>query len=407
MSLEWKTQKLGEVCELLKRGIAPKYTDSGGVCVINQKCIRDHSINLEFSRRHNIDIKSVNPERYIHAGDVLVNSTGTGTLGRVAQVRFEPDETTTVDTHVTIVRPIPELFYSDFFGYMLIKIEDEITSSGEGASGQTELARTTLESKFDVSFPVSIEEQQRIVSILDEAFKSIDQAIANTEKNLANARELFESYLNNAFTQKGEGWVEKQLGEVCSFQGGSQPPKSTFLYEPSDDSVRLIQIRDYKSDKHVVYIPKAKARRFCSTDDVMIGRYGPPLFQILRGIEGAYNVALMKADANTDFISKDYLYYFLKNNSILRYIIYSSSRAAGQIGLNKATIEPYPILFPVKKEEQVRIVNRLEDIIDNVERLESTYNHKLASLTELKQSILQKAFSGELTAEDIKQQVNG
>ena len=161
---DWRTVCLGEVCEMVKRGIAPKYVDNDGVCVINQKCIRDHSINFSLSRRHSLDKKSVPQERFIQVGDVLVNSTGTGTLGRVAQVRQAPSEPTTVDTHVTIVRPSPRKFYIDFFGYMLIKIEDEIAASGEGASGQTELSRTKLSEEFQVSYPDSIADQKRIVS---------------------------------------------------------------------------------------------------------------------------------------------------------------------------------------------------------------------------------------------------
>lgn len=98
------------------------------------------------------------------------------------------------------------MFFDDFFGYMLIKIEDEITSSGEGTSGQTELPRKKLEQEFYIQYPTSRPEQKRIVAIPDGAFERIDTAIANTQKNLANARELFESYLNNVFSQKGEGW---------------------------------------------------------------------------------------------------------------------------------------------------------------------------------------------------------
>jgi len=87
-------------------------------------------------------------------------------------------------------------------------------------------------------------------------------------------------------------------------------------------------------------LQRAQARRFCSADDVMIGRYGPPLFQILRGLEGAYNVALMKAVPDESKLSRDFLFYFLKHSSILQYVIYHSQRAAGQIGLTKETLEP-------------------------------------------------------------------
>ena len=391
----WTTANLGAVCELIKRGVAPKYLESGGICVINQKCVRDHQVNYELARRHNLEKKKVNEERYIKIGDVLVNSTGTGTLGRVAQIRSEPPEPATVDTHVTIVRPKPNLFYDDFFGYMLIKIEEEITSAGEGTSGQTELARTKLENDFFVSYPDSIPEQKHIVAILDQAFADIEQARAKTEQNLKNARELFESYLQQVFSQRGEGWVDSTLGESCSFQGGSQPPKSLFSAENSEDNIRLIQIRDYKSDKHVVYIPRNKAKRFCSADDVMIGRYGPPLFQILRGIEGSYNVALIKAVPDEALITKDFLFYFLKNKDILNYIIKASNRAAGQIGLNKATLEPYPISYPALKLqfEVVENIKQLESAKDN---LINVYNDKLERIDELKKSILQKAFNGEL-----------
>ncbi|MDC8447268.1 MAG: hypothetical protein LV473_02810 [Nitrospira sp.] len=119
MRAGWKQQKLGEVCDFLNRGISPKYLDDGGVCVLNQKCVRDHTVNYELSRRHDAKAKVVSKERFVRVGDVLVNSTGTGTLGRVAQVREEPDELTTVDSHVTIVRPKPGMFHLDFFGYML------------------------------------------------------------------------------------------------------------------------------------------------------------------------------------------------------------------------------------------------------------------------------------------------
>ena len=137
----WKNAKLGEVCELIKRGVAPKYIDDGGICVINQKCIRDHLINLKLARRHNLVAKAINPERYIRVADVMVNSTGTGTLGRVAQVRSEPEEPTTVDTHVTIVRPKLDIFYPDFFGYMLIKIEDEIADKTVAPKNRENVAK--------------------------------------------------------------------------------------------------------------------------------------------------------------------------------------------------------------------------------------------------------------------------
>ena len=238
-------------------------------------------------------------------------------------------------------------------------------------------------------------EQQRIVAILDEAFESIATAKLSAEQNLKNARELFDSYLQSVFTQRGEGWVKKKLGEVCNFIGGSQPPKSNFLKEPHQDAIRFIQIRDYKSDDHIVYVPKRLAKRFCNEDDIMIGRYGPPVFQILRGLTGAYNVALMKAVPNENEITKDYLYYFLKHRDVQEYVIKLSSRAAGQSGLNKETIEPYCISYPAL-DQQVSIVRVIDALSAETQRLEAIYKQKIAVLDELKQSLLQKAFAGEL-----------
>lgn len=241
-------------------------------------------------------------------------------------------------------------------------------------------------------------EQKRIVSILDEAFAAIAKAKENAERNLANAKELFESYLNKVFTEKGEGWEEKRIGDVVLLQGGSQPPKSTFIKEKKEGYIRLIQIRDYKSDKHIVFIPQDKAKRFCNEDDIMIGRYGPPLFQILRGIEGAYNVALMKALPDETTISKDYLYFFLQNRDLFNYINHSSSRTAGQTGFKKEVLEAYPIAFPRSFQSQIKIVDNLEALKSICQRLECLSERKLTNLDELKQSILQKAFTGQLTS---------
>lgn len=196
----WEEKTLGEVCEMIKRGVAPKYIDSGGLTVINQKCIRDHKINLELSRRHDLALKNVNPERLIRLGDVLVNSTGTGTLGRVAQVRDKSHIGCTVDTHVTIVRPIEGMFYNDFFGYALIRIEKEITEGGEGTSGQTELARTKLENEFQICFPLDQEIQKRYVVLLDDLNVKRSHLIIRYQVKLSDLESLKKSILQKAFS---------------------------------------------------------------------------------------------------------------------------------------------------------------------------------------------------------------
>jgi len=240
-----------------------------------------------------------------------------------------------------------------------------------------------------------LSEQKRIVGILDKVFADIAKAKENAEKNLQNARELFESYLQNIFAHPGDGWEEKKLGEVCDFEGGSQPPKDEFVYKEMDGYIRLIQIRDYKTDNKKVYIPIVKAKRFCDESDIMIGRYGPPVFQILRGIKGAYNVALMKTVPKKEKITKEFIYFYLKHRDLQQYIINLSQRAVGQTGISKEDLEVYPIYFP-SKEKQRKVTDSINLLSISNKRLEEIYQQKLADLEELKKSILQKAFNGEL-----------
>lgn len=186
-------------------------------------------------------------------------------------------------------------------------------------------------------------------------------------------------------------WELKKVGEVCKFEGGSQPPKSQFLYKKKEGYVRLIQIRDYKSDNNIVYIPKNKAKRFCDEDDIMIGRYGPPVFQILKGLKGAYNVALMKAIPNEEILLKDYAFMFLKYSKIQDYIVHLSQRAAGQTGVNKEAIQDYPILVPPLPEQQ-RIVAILNEAFAAIAKAIANAEQNLKNARELFESYLEGVF---------------
>lgn len=133
---EWKNVTLEDITTLVSRGITPKYADDTGQIVINQKCIRNHMIELSFARSHRP--KVIN-NKWLQFGDLLINSTGDGTLGRAAQVWFQPHNLT-VDSHVTIVRPAAEnmIFYIGLWG---TQHEKEIESLHTGSTGQTELPR--------------------------------------------------------------------------------------------------------------------------------------------------------------------------------------------------------------------------------------------------------------------------
>ena len=211
-----------------------------------------------------------------------------------------------------------------------------------------------------------------------------------------NTAAVHEPYSHTVVSPKN--WTQTTLGEVVDFVGGSQPPKSTFSDTGGAGYIRLIQIRDYKSDKHTTYIPKSLAKRFCSKTDVMIGRYGPPIFQILRGLEGAYNVALMKAVPKSLNLDLEYLFYYLKQDILLKYVEAGSDRTAGQDGVRKELLLPYPFFLP-QIEEQAEIVRRVEQLFAYADQIEQRVKDAQARVNHLTQSILAKAFRGGLTAD--------
>lgn len=145
------------------------------------------------------------------------------------------------------------------------------------------------------------------------------------------------------------------IEEVCDFVGGSQPPKSEFINTLRDGYVRLIQTRDYKTDAFPTYILANSTKKFCDVKDIMIGRYGPPIFQICRGLTGAYNVALLKAKPKK-CIDKEYLYYFLKQDAVFRYVDKLSARTGGQTGVDLVSLKKYPICLPADIRDQQRLV---------------------------------------------------
>ncbi|WP_050935430.1 restriction endonuclease subunit S, partial [Vibrio harveyi] len=186
-------------------------------------------------------------------------------------------------------------------------------------------------------------------------------------------------------------WPIVELGSVVSFVGGSQPPKSTFKFEPEDGYVRLLQIRDYKSDKNLTFIPESSTKKFCKKDDVMIGRYGPPVFQILRGLEGAYNVALMKA-VPSEKVDKDYLYYFLKQDKLFRLIDGLSQRTAGQSGIDMDALKSYPMLLPPLDEQK-----RIAAILDKADAIRQKRKQAIELADEFLRSVFLDMFGDPVT----------
>ncbi|MEO5716642.1 MAG: restriction endonuclease subunit S [Luteolibacter sp.] len=183
------------------------------------------------------------------------------------------------------------------------------------------------------------------------------------------------------------GWKWKRLGAISEFVGGSQPPKSKFIYEPKDGYTRFIQIRDFKSDSNLTFIPSNLANRPFNADDVMIGRYGPPVFQILRGLSGTYNVALMKAIPDKDLITKDFLFYLLQEPRIQDRVIADSERTAGQTGIRKPLLEAFVVGVPPLAEQR-RIVAKVDELMALVDALETQLATARTSATHLLEAVV-------------------
>jgi type I restriction enzyme S subunit len=296
-----------------------------------------------------------------------------------------------INGNAMVVQPTNSAVDLAFLAYALkggIELDDAITGTA-----QPQITRTSL-MPLTISFPESLPEQQRIVALLDEAFAGLATAKANAERNLQNARAIFESHLEAVFSQREEGWPTKQLGEVCDFQGGSQPPKSEFVYEPRPGYVRFLQIRDYASDRHLTYIPESSKNRLCSADDIMIGRYGASVGKILTGRAGAYNVALVKAIPDLRILDRDFFFNYLASGAFQGCLADVAARSA-QNGFSKDDIYGFPVPAP-PLSEQMMVIEQLNPLEVETLRLTHLYERKLAALEELKKSLLHQAFNGEL-----------
>jgi type I restriction enzyme S subunit len=370
MSSTWPNKKLGDVCDI-KTG--KKDVNQGNP---NGKypfftCAKEHTYSDEYS----FDFEAL-----------LI--AGNGDVGNVSYYngKFEAYQRTYVLSNFRDVSPQFIFLFLDGF------LKDTVSKQKLGNT--MPYIKMGMLTDFEIPLP-SLPEQQRIVKILDEAFESIAKAKENAGKNLQNVKDLFESNLQMVFDNLNNSQEEREFGEVCELVGGSQPPKSVFVYEPKEGYIRLIQVRDYKTDKFATYIPKKMAKRFCNEKDIMIGRYGPPIFGIFNGLTGAYNVALMKAIPNSKLCSSEYFYWFLRTNKIRTFVETSSKRAVGQDGVRKELLAKYPVpIAPI--EEQPKIISKINFLLESTQKLEKIYQQKLSDLDELKKSILNKAFSGNL-----------
>jgi len=182
----WRWTTVGDISDDIRRGLAPSYIQEGGVLVLNQKCIRDRRIEFALGRRHDAGAKPTNG-RTLKRHDVLINSTGVGTLGRASYVWSLPEQEVIVDSHVTVARPNTDKVSATFYDAYLVSRESEFDALGEGSTGQTELARARIASMNFLLPPGAIQD-----AFTEVASTMFDRIAANQIESvtLAATRDL-------------------------------------------------------------------------------------------------------------------------------------------------------------------------------------------------------------------------
>ncbi|WIM81932.1 restriction endonuclease subunit S [Gallibacterium anatis] len=191
-----------------------------------------------------------------------------------------------------------------------------------------------------------------------------------------------------------KGWEIKKFGDVIDIQGGSQPPKSEFIYEPKENYIQLLQIRDFGENGVPTFVPKNRVTKFCDEDDVLIARYGASLGRIVTGLAGAYNVALAKTIFDESVLLKRFVYYLLQTQ-IFQVPLTMISRSA-QNGFAKHEIAHIEIPIPPLATQQA-IVNKIETLFADIDAGIGCLKTAEQQLKQYRQALLKNAFNGELT----------
>jgi restriction endonuclease S subunit len=277
-------------------------------------------------------------------------------------------------------------------------------------TAQPQITRANLE-PIEISFPELVSEQHRIVKILDEVFEGIAKVKENTEKNLQNTKELFESYLQSVFSNPGEGWEEKKFGDKTIFEiidgdrGKNYPKKTDFLQNGYCLFLNTKNVRpDGFSFGTTMFITKSKddilGNGKLKRDDVLLTTRGTigniavydetVPFDNIR-----INSGMLIFRPNTQKILPEYLFTIFQSG-VMKSQIKEFVSGAAQPQLPIKTLINFSIPVPKSITEQKKIVAKLDALSEQTKKLEGIYKQKLLDLEELKKSVLKKAFSGEL-----------
>lgn len=390
----WVTKKLDEVCELITCGVAarPDYV-ADGVPFLSAKNVKEGQIiwsgyNCISEKTHKELTKNNKPL----LGDILY--TRVGSYGEAAVI--EDDCELSVFVSLTLIK-VDKTILNNYFlkHYLNSDFVKRLAKKSISSSGVGNLNVGTVR-EFPILLP-PLPEQQRIVAILDEAFSAIAKAKANAEQNLKNAKELFESYLQGVFENKGEGWEEKILGNIAFVKSGGTPSRAKKEYWEGNiawySSGELNDLFTKDPERHIneLALNNSNAKIF-PKGSLLIGMYDTAALKMsIIDRDATFNQAIAGVKPN----EKIDLIFILHSINSIKTDLLNLRRGVRQKNLSLEKIKNIPILLPTIKEQKT-IVQKLDALSAETKKLEVIYIQKIKDLEELKKSVLQKAFSGEL-----------
>jgi len=409
----WKILKLDDLCEFkngLWTGKKPPYQNVG--VIRNTNFTKDGYLDDSDIAFLDVEIKQY-ATRKLEFGDIILEKSGGGPkqpVGRVIPFTKDcGDFSFSNFTSVVRIRDKEKIDYRYLHKILYFFYVSGVTEPMQTHS--TGIRNLQLKEYKNLSIPVPpLPEQKRIVAILDEAFEAIARAIANTEKNLANSREVFESYLNTIFDQKGDGWVEKKLGDIATFRNGLNFTKSS-----KGESIKIVGVKDFQNHFWIQEEQLDSVTIDAELKEIDILRKGDILTVRSNGNKELIGRCVL-ADNFSEKISHSgftiririerediypqFIVHFLKSRE-LRKQLTESGGGISISSLNQQGLSLIIMSFPTFVEQKAIVAN-INELAIETQRLETIYRQKLAALKELKQSILQKAFTGELTADTPK-----
>lgn len=334
---------------------------------------------------------------YRYDGDCLIFPGNGANVGDVYRYngKFDAYQRTYVASNIRNIS-VSYLYY-----YLLLYWRKENSDKQYGSA--TNYIKIGNFKDFIISYP-PLPEQERIVAKLDKAYEAIDKAKTIAETNLKNAKELFESALNKAFTENTDGWQEKKLGEISGLKQDKAEVKAindnTMVSFVPMEYLGINQ-KYFNSDQSKPIKNLIKSYTYFAENDVIMAKI-TPCFEngkigIAKGLKN--NIGFGSSEyivfRPSEEIYGEYLYYFLNRASFRKEGALNMLGAVGHKRVSKEFIENYKFQYPTLFEQQ-KIVEKLDALQEQTKRLEANYTQKIKDLDELKQSILQKAFRGEL-----------